>query len=57
MKLPPLLGVLGGLFLIGVEIYALFSFGNEMPLYAILILIGSLAYLVWYIITSFKQMK
>ena len=57
MSFPPLLGILGGLFLIVVIIYGLISFANEMPLYVILILIGSIAYLIWLIIKSFKDMK
>ena len=57
MRFPPLLGVLGGLFLIVVIVYGLISFANEMPLYVILIFIGCIAYLIWLVIISFKEMK
>ena len=57
MSFPPLFGILGGLFLIVVIIYGLISFANEMPLYVILIFIGSIAYLIWLVIKSFKEMK
>lgn len=57
MSFPPLLGILGGLFLIVVIIYGLISFANEMPLYVILIFIGGIAYLIWLVIKSFKEMK